>query len=160
MQKTTKKRMKNGADWDVIRSDYLSGVSQIELSRRYNISRASIQRKIKAEKWQDILDDVNNLAIARADGIDKIDDAQKIHDAINRAADEKVRVIQRHRAAWPVIKELNNAAVAKHDFEAAKLAKITAETEKIIQEGERKAWGIVDDAKTEIIGGITVTWQA
>jgi hypothetical protein len=49
--------------------------------------------------------------------------------------------------------------VENGDFDAAKLAKITAETIKIRQEGERKAWGITDKGETELSGGIAITWQ-
>ena len=38
-------------------------------------------------------------------------------------------------------------ALANKDFNAAKLAKITAETIKIRQEGERRAWGIQDKSE-------------
>ena len=67
---------------------------------------------------------------------------KKKAEAVNQAADRKAVVLQRHRDAWPEIKKLNAEALTKQDFELAKLAKISAETEKIIQDGERKAWGI------------------
>ena len=48
---------------------------------------------------------------------------------------------------------LVTTAIEKNDFDKAKLAKITAETLKIRQEAERKAWGIRDvDAQPD--GGV------
>ncbi len=49
--------------------------------------------------------------------------------------------------------------MTEQDADAVKLAKITAETLKIRQEGERKAWGIQDKNETEISGGVVLTWQ-
>lgn len=51
-------------------------------------------------------------------------------------------IIERHRKEWSVSRGLVGEAVSKRDFERAKLAKITSETLKIIQDGERKAWGL------------------
>ena len=46
------------------------------------------------------------------------------------------------------------------DAEAVKLAKTVAETLKIRQEGERKAWGVQDRAETEVSGGLEIRWQS
>lgn len=51
-------------------------------------------------------------------------------------------IIERHRKEWSVSRGLVGEAVSKRDFDRAKLAKITSETLKIIQDGERKAWGL------------------
>ena len=47
-------------------------------------------------------------------------------------------------------------AIEKNDFDKAKLAKITAETLKIRQEAERKAWGIRDVDAQPDGGALTV----
>ncbi len=57
-------------------------------------------------------------------------------------ADQRADVIARHRREWAIIKGLSNEAIKGRDFERAKLAKITSETMKIWQDGERKAWGL------------------
>ena len=44
------------------------------------------------------------------------------------------------------------------EFVRAKLAKITAETLKIRQDGERRAWGITDKTEAEVSGGLNVVW--
>lgn len=77
----------------------------------------------------------------------------------DRAADAKAAVILRHKEEWEQHQQLIRAAVENGDFDAAKLAKITAETIKIRQEGERKAWGITDKGETELSGGIAISWQ-
>lgn len=77
----------------------------------------------------------------------------------DRAADAKAAVIMRHKEEWEQHQQLIRAAVENGDFDAAKLAKITAETIKIRQEGERKAWGIQDKAETELTGNMAISWQ-
>lgn len=54
----------------------------------------------------------------------------------------RAEIIERHRKEWSVSRGLVGEAVKQRDFDRAKLAKITSETLKIIQEGERKAWGL------------------
>ena len=51
---------------------------------------------------------------------------------------------------------LVTTAIEKNDFDKAKLAKITAETLKIRQEAERKAWGIRDVDAQPDGGALTV----
>lgn len=75
------------------------------------------------------------------------------------AQEEKAAVIHRHRKEWEEHNEIMQHAIAMRDAEEAKLAKITAETLKIRQEGERKAWGIYDKAEMEVSGGLELTWQ-
>lgn len=132
-------------DWETIRAEYEAGSSMGELSRRHGVSKAAISKHAGAECWlQDVSAAVNRLAEAKVNGIVNTVNPKKKAAALDFAADRKAAVINRHREAWPAIKELNAQAIEAQDFEAAKLAKITAETERIIQDGERKAWGIAD----------------
>lgn len=64
----------------------------------------------------------------------------------------------RHKAEWERHKAIMDEALQNADFDRAKLAKITAETLKIRQDGERRAWGITDKAETEVSGGLSVVW--
>lgn len=58
------------------------------------------------------------------------------------AVELRAKVLERHRKEWNVPRALVTEAVKARDFNKAKLAKITSETLKLIQDGERKAWGI------------------
>ena len=69
---------------------------------------------------------------------------QKKAEALDRAAEAKAAVITRHQREWDRHQAIMDEALSEGSFDKAKLAKITAETIKIRQEGERKAWGIVD----------------
>ncbi len=58
------------------------------------------------------------------------------------AANLRAQVLERHRKEWNVPRVLVGEAVKDRNFDKAKLAKITSETLKIVQDAERKAWGI------------------
>lgn len=78
------------------------------------------------------------------------------------AAADKVReaVLERHRKEWSAPRGLSAEALRLRDsepmkaFERAKLAKITAETLKLIQDGERQALGL--DTKDNPKGHVVV----
>lgn len=146
-------------DWETIRAEYEAGSTMGELSRKHGVDKAAISRRAKKEGWtQDLSGVVDRLAEAKVNGIVNTVDPQKKAEAVDAAAGRKADVIQRHRDAWPKIKALNAQAIEAQDFNAAKLAKITAETERIIQDGERKAWGIQDKTETEVTGGFQISW--
>lgn len=136
-------------DWETIRAEYEAGASQSELAKKHGVSRKAIQKHILSESWtQDVSGAVNRLTEAKVAGLVAGCDPKKKAEALNAAADQKAAVINRHREEWTRHQAIIDAAIANNDFERAKLAKITAETLKIRQEGERKAWGIQD--KTEV----------
>jgi transposase-like protein len=147
-------------DWDTIRAEYEAGATMGDLSRRHGVDKSAISRRAKKEGWlQDVSSTVNRLTEAKVNGIVNTVDPKKKVEALSRAADAKAAVILRHKAEWDRHQALINAAVDAGDFDAAKLAKITAETIKIRQEGERKAWGIMDKLEHVGEGGgpITIT---
>ncbi|HEX7641986.1 MAG TPA: hypothetical protein VF472_07190 [Burkholderiaceae bacterium] len=65
--------------------------------------------------------------------------AQAVEDA---AVDARAQILKRHRTEWVAPRNQIYKALKSTDIEQAKLAKITAETLKLIQDGERKAWGL------------------
>ncbi len=147
-------------DWETIRAEYEAGASQSELAKRHGVSRKAIQKHITAEGWaQDISGTLDRLTEAKVAGVVAGCDPKKKAAALDRAADAKAAVIMRHKEEWEQHQQLIRAAVENGDFDAAKLAKITAETIKIRQEGERKAWGITDKGETDLSGGIAISWQ-
>ncbi|MDH4557810.1 hypothetical protein E8F11_22000 [Pseudomonas sp. BN417] len=68
--------------------------------------------------------------------------------AEDAAIDLRADVLARHRKEWSAARAISVDAVRLRDsdpekaFERAKLAKITAETLAIVQNGERRAWGL------------------
>lgn len=142
-------------DWETIRAEYEAGASQSDLAKRHGVSRKAIQKHIQAESWmQDVSGAINRLTEAKVAGVVAGCDPKKKAEALDRAADAKAAVIARHKAEWDEHKRIIDDALRdKGDFEKAKLAKITAETLKIRQEGERKAWGIQEVPQTSAQGG-------
>ena len=132
-------------DWETIRAEYEAGASQSDLSKRFGMSRKAIQKHIAAEGWtQDVSGAVNRMTEAKVAGIVAGCDPKKKAEALSRAANAKAAVIMRHKSEWDRHQALIEEALADGSFDKAKLAKITAETIRIRQEGERKAWGIID----------------
>ena len=72
------------------------------------------------------------------------DDREKVRLdlTLEKAIDLRVAVLERHRKEWSGPRTIAYEAMKKKDFDLAKLAKTLAETLKITQEGERKAWQI------------------
>lgn len=144
-------------DWETIRAEYEAGASQSDLSRRYGLSRTAIQKHIRAEGWmQDISGTINRLAEAKVAGVVAGCNPQKKAEALDRAADAKAAVMLRHKEEWERHQALIDEALAAGDFDKAKLAKITAETLKIRQEGERKAWGIKEISEERRAADVSV----
>jgi hypothetical protein len=132
-------------DWEKIRAEYEVGATQSELARSHGCSRSAIQKRIEIEGWmQDVTASVNRLTEAKVAGVVAGCNPQKKAEALEKAAQKKAAVIARHKQEWADHQKWIDEALANGDFNAAKLAKITAETIRIRQDGERRAWGIVD----------------
>lgn len=146
-------------DWERIRADYETGSTQSELSRRYEVSRTSIQRHIAAEGWiqGDVREAISRCAEAKSAGIGAGCTPEKMAEAIGAAADRLVAIKneQRGRVARLVVEW--NKAVESGDFNHAKLVKISSESLKLIQEEERRVWGITD-APVEQRQNMTISW--
>jgi hypothetical protein len=65
--------------------------------------------------------------------------AQAVEDA---AVDARAEILKRHRTEWVAPRNQIYKALKSTDIDQAKLAKLAAETLKLIQDGERKAWGL------------------
>lgn len=144
-------------DWETIRAEYEAGSTMGQLARQHGVDKAAISRRARKEGWtQDISGAVNRLAEAKVNGLVNTVDPQKKAEALDRAADAKAAVMRRHKEEWERHQALIDEALAAGDFDKAKLAKITAETLKIRQEGERRAWGIKDSAEEARAADVSV----
>ena len=130
-------------DWETSRAEYEAGATQSELSRNHGVSRTAIQKHIEAEGWtQDVEPSIQRKVAEKVAGVVAGCNAKKKAEALDAEAARRADVVQRHRDEWEEHKQIVDTAVGTRDFDAAKLAKITAETLKIRQEAERKAWSI------------------
>lgn len=143
-------------DWGQIRVEYELGASLRELARAHGVSKSAVSKRARSEGWiRDTTGTVRRLAVAKSAGLaDAVDTGvdtvhpKKRAAAVERAADALAAVIQRHKDEWERHWQILDAALAASDFEAAKLAKITAETLRLRQDGERRAWGLDGKAET------------
>ena len=146
-------------DWETIRAEYEAGASQSDLARRHEVSRTAIQKHIEAEGWtQDIEPAIQRKVAEKVAGVVAGCNPKKKAEALDAEASRRADVVQRHRDEWEEHKHIVDSAIGAQDFEAAKLAKITAETLKIRQEAERKAWAI--DTQVAPVTNITVSTPA
>ena len=145
-----------------------------KLAEALGIAKQSVHYRMKADEkkgnpWEkkQTLSDIAARAQRIADRQSKISDdsdggvSQK-KDATadpppmptaDTPVDQRADVIARHRREWSMVKALSGEAIKSRDFERAKLAKITSETVKIWQDGERKAWGLdaIDTEKPPVV---------
>jgi hypothetical protein len=148
--------MARNIDWETIRAEYEAGSNQSELSRKHGVSRTAIQKRIDKEGWtQDVEPVIQRKVAEKVAGVVAGCNPQKKAEAIDAEASRRADVVQRHRDEWEEHKHIVDTAIGTKDFEAAKLAKITAETLKIRQEAERKAWAI--DTQIAPVTNITVS---
>ena len=141
-------------DWGQIRVEYELGASLRELARAHGVSKSAVSKRARSEGWiRDTTGTVRRLAVAKSAGLaDAVDTVDTVHpkkraEAVERAADALAAVIQRHKSEWDRHWQIVEEALESGDFERAKLAKILAETLRLRQDGERRAWGL--DGKSE-----------
>lgn len=132
-----------GDTWEFVRGEYEAGASQGSLATKYGVTRRAIQKRIEAEGWTpDVSGALARKVAEKVAGVVAGGDPAKRAAAIDAAAERRVAVIERHKREWDDHLHLVAGAINENDFEAARLAKITAETIAIRQAGERKAWGL------------------
>lgn len=95
--------------------------------------RAIEERREEAERKA-----VERRAIAEAER----HQAERSAISEDAAVGLRAALLERHRSEWQMARQLAYEAVKGRDFDKAKLAKITTETIRNIQDGERKAWGL------------------
>lgn len=129
-------------------------INMADVAKEVGVTVRAMRRWSQEENWSKRQADMSERAHAAADtykgklselGPEITTDQQKQAEA--DAAEEtavqlRAQVLERHRKEWNVPRALVNEAVKARSFDKAKLAKITSETLKIVQDGERKAWGI------------------
>lgn len=142
--------------WGDARAMREAGASLSEVAERIGVDRAAVSRRAKKEGWgdgADIADAIRKKVTEKVTGIVTPCNPKKRAEAIDAEADRRAAVIERHREEWPKVREMLETGREAHKnaedveekrlaFEDLKAAKISSETIKFIQEGERKAWGL------------------
>nr|WP_281719961.1 hypothetical protein [Nitrosomonas nitrosa] len=140
--------------WSEIRAQFEVGASARELSSIYGISHTAINKKAEKEGWtRNIEPAIRRKVSEKVSGYVSSDNLQKRAEAIDAEAERRAAVIERHRNEWPEMRGMVERGREAHKtaqglenkriaFEDLKAAKIASETLKIIQDGERRAWGL------------------
>jgi len=152
--------------WADIRAEREAGATYSELSAKYNVDRAAIHRRAKAEGWADptdVADVIRRKVNEKINAISTDSDPKKRAAAIDAAAERAAEIVRRHQEETNAARDrlysglkAHKAAVTKEEkalaFEDLKAAKIAAEALAIIQRLERINWGLEDaNAKPEIV---------
>ncbi|EPT1451894.1 hypothetical protein ACVOZ6_003482 [Escherichia coli] len=118
----------------------------LQVSEETGISFGSIKRYSRNEDWQKKTDfDRLQEEYKRQLPENPTEaDRRAIADSltVDHALTERKRLLERHRKEWELPRRLAYQAVQNNNFDTAKLAKISSETLRNIQDMERKAWGI------------------
>ena len=148
--------------WETVRAEREAGATMSALAEAFNVDKAAISRRAKAEGWgdgTDVAEAVKRKINEKINGISTGDLAKKKAEAIDAAADRAAEVIRRHQEESNAIRErlysglkAHKAAIIKEDkalaFEDLKAAKIASECMINIHRIERQAWGM-DEAKEQ-----------
>jgi hypothetical protein len=119
-----------------------------DIAEETGISLVSIKRYSASEGWTKArLPDFERLTENYKDRL-PVEPTEADHFkameaiAMEQAIVERKRVLERHREETNLPRKLAYQAVQSNNFETAKLAKISSETLRNVQDMERKAWGI------------------
>lgn len=141
------------------------GMTMRLLAEQTGIGMSTLQRKANEEGWKKNyaalkVGEMTEAAQRAADQfkhkmadfgpeVSAEQEAQAVQEVIHEVAvDARAQMLDRHRVEWAAPRAMSAEAVRMRDsdpdkaFARAKMAKITAETLKIVQDGERKAWGL------------------
>jgi hypothetical protein len=170
------------AEWQIIREAYEEGASLTEIGRQYEVSAQAVHKQAKKRGWvradhglSDVQADVDAATTAKLTGefnhagfnhgINHAGEDEGYAEALEGAADLRVRMILRHRRAWSELRERERMAFQaaldpdwvppgdepgdplpfdkriQYATSLAKLFKQHAEQLVTAQEGERRANG-------------------
>ena len=150
--------MPTGKEWELARKKWEVGpaLNFVDIAKELGVTRQAVQRRAKREGWtrRATTREVVEKAHVKADR-----STADLHDVSDRkltevAVDLRAKVLERHRKEWDGVRQRVYEALRSGDFDRAKLGKISAESIRIIQDGERKAWGL--DVPAEQSGEVRV----
>jgi hypothetical protein len=147
--------------WAAVRADYEAGMSLNAVAGKHSMSRAAVQKRAAAEGWtQDVEPAIRRKVAEKVAGMVAGGHEAEKAAAMDAEAERRAAVVERHRREWEGLEGLRQRCIrraeeaeAAEDWGAAKVAKILADTIgdhvaalKGKQDGERKAWGLDDQA--------------
>ncbi len=145
-------------DWEKARKAWEVGpaLSYVDIAQELGVTRQAVSRRARREGWtkrattREVVEKAHVKADRRTVDLQDVPNGKPEEVAV----DLRARVLERHRKEWDGVRQRVYEALRKDDFEKAKLGKISAESIRIIQDGERKAWGL--DVPAEQSGEVRV----
>lgn len=120
-----------------------------DLAQEFGVSVQAVSKRAKDGGWVRRDDTLAQMAARAHAKADKLIDRQvertvdsKRAEAEDQRVAVRAQVLERHRSEMNASRKKVYEALQNSDFEKAKLAKITAEALQIIQNTERKSWGL------------------
>jgi hypothetical protein len=148
---------RNPIDWLRVRAEYEAGESYAALAGRYGCTRQAMSKRGRKDGWQqDAVAAVQRqvaeqLVVGR---VAVVNHTERREAAIEAAVDIRVSVIKRHRDELQAVRALiydgmnllRSDAAEKRTLAASKLkdARLAAHALAIVQDRERRAYGIPD----------------
>lgn len=114
-----------------------------ELARRAaDRADKAMAREAEQEAAKQVAEQVTREAIEGVKGRAVEAEVARREQTVDVAVDMRARILERHRKEIDGVRNILYAAIRENNFEKAKLAKITSETTRNIQDIERKAWSL------------------
>lgn len=139
-----------------------------DIAKVVGVSKQAVAGRAKRDGWKKVANqsevtrrayEAADIQTAREDSGLTLADRSPLDAssaAMTAAVDVRARVLGRHRKEWDGVRNQLYQALKLQDFDKAKLAKITSEAMRIIQDGERKAHGLDQEDKSGPNEGKTV----
>ncbi len=131
--------------WSDARAHREAGGSFREVAEKIGCDASLIHRRAKTEGWsdgKDIEEVVRRRAAEKVNGVVNSVDPAKRSAAIDAAAEKLAAKSAQHKVEWDAPRKIAYESFKHDDVLKMRMAKCFAETLKIIQEGERRAWGL------------------
>ena len=139
--------------WETIRAEREAGEAFRALADKYGVSRQAIQKRARAEGWDDgqnVADVIRRKVAAKVAGVVASGNPKKKAEALESAAQKGVEIVRRHQKDWDEHHRLFNVEGVANNFDIGKSAKICAEMLAIRQKAERAAHGLEEVPSIEV----------
>lgn len=145
--------------WGCLKQDYEDGGKIADLASKYEVSPTEIRKRKKDEGWVvNSTKAIMERASKKAQGIAST--AGATDRELDKQATRVANIMRYHQRQWEGLYERGREAFEAEDFNALKRCKIFSEFITILQNGQRKAWGITDKTEFETSGGpgVKIQW--
>lgn len=136
--------------WQEIRAKReIEGRNLQELAKEYGVSHQAISKRAKKEGWDDGSNHeeaIRRRVAKKVARLNATSSPTKLNEAIEAEAQRRAELIERHRAEWESLRNLELRAIADKDdkdrIDKARALKLLVDQMVARQNQERKLWGV------------------